>query len=186
MNAGRIRNHLSRGGPGRNRGDRALTVYGLGGGRERQAGGPDSFRGLATPVPMRYLGGMLTEHEIEIRVRYSETDAMGYLHHANYFAYFEMGRTELLRASGGNYRQMEEQGEFMVVVSLECKYRKPARYDDVLTLRTRVARVTPAKIEHTYSVLRGDELLTEARSVLACVDRNGAVQRIPESLRAGL
>jgi acyl-CoA thioester hydrolase len=135
---------------------------------------------------MRYLDGMLTEHEIEIRVRYSETDAMGYLHHANYFAYFEMGRTELLRASGGNYRQMEEQGEFMVVVSLECKYRKPARYDDVLTLRTRVARVTPAKIEHEYQVLRGNELLTEARSILACVDRNGAVQRIPESLRAGL
>jgi acyl-CoA thioester hydrolase len=123
---------------------------------------------------------MATEHEIQIRVRYSETDPMGFLHHGNYFAYFEMGRTELLRASGGNYRQMEEAGMLMVVVSIECKYRKPARYDDLLTLKTRVARVTPAKIEHEYRIYRDGELLTEARSVLACLDRKGCVQRIPE------
>jgi acyl-CoA thioester hydrolase len=121
-----------------------------------------------------------SEHEMQVRVRYSETDAMGFLHHANYFVFFEMGRTELLRAQGGNYREMEEQGLFMVVVSLECKYRKPARYDDVLTLKTRVVRVTPAKIEHEYRITRGNELLTEAKSVLACVDRAGAVQRLPE------
>ncbi|MSR56983.1 MAG: acyl-CoA thioesterase [Planctomycetaceae bacterium] len=122
---------------------------------------------------------MLSEHEIQIRVRYSETDAMGFLHHANYFVYFEEGRTELLRAQGGNYREMEEQGLFMVVVSLECKYRKPARYDDVLSLRTRVVRITLAKIEHAYQITRGGELLTEARSILACVDGSGAVQRLP-------
>ena len=127
---------------------------------------------------------MATEHEIQIRVRYSETDPMGFLHHGNYFAYFEMGRTELLRASGGNYRQMEEAGMLMVVVSIECKYRKPARYDDLLTLKTRVARVTPAKIEHEYWIYRDGELLTEARSTLACVDRTGAVQRIPEAFES--
>jgi acyl-CoA thioester hydrolase len=123
---------------------------------------------------------MAAEHEIQIRVRYSETDAMGFLHHGNYFSLFEMGRTELLRSRGGNYRRMEEEGLFMVVVSIECKYRKPARYDDVLTLKTRVARVTPAKIEHEYRLYRDGELLTEARSLLACVDRTGCVQRIPE------
>lgn len=123
---------------------------------------------------------MLSEHEIEIRVRYNEADAMGFLHHGNYFAYFEMGRTELLRAQGGNYRQMESDGLLMVVVSIECKYRKPARYDDVLTLQTRIVRVTPAKLEHEYRLYRDGELLTEARSVLACVDRSGIVQRIPE------
>ena|SRR5579872_673214 len=127
---------------------------------------------------------MAIEHEIEIRVRYSETDAMGFLHHGNYFAYFEMGRTELLRAQGGNYRLMEEAGLYMVVVNVECKYRKPARYDDVLTLKTRVARVTPAKIEHEYRVFRASELLAEARSTLACIDRSGAVQRIPEAFQA--
>ena len=123
---------------------------------------------------------MLTEHEIQIRVRYSETDAMGLLYHGNYFTYFEMGRTELLRAQGGNYRDMEKSGLFMVVVSLECKYRKPAGYDDLLTLKTRVAKVTPAKLEHEYQLYRGGELLTEARSVLACVDRVGNIQRIPD------
>ena len=122
---------------------------------------------------------MSSEIEIQIRVRYSETDAMGFLYHGNYFAFFEMGRTELLRAQGGNYRKMEEEGLFMVVVSLECKYRKPARYDDLLTLKTRVARITPAKIEHDYRLYRDGELLTEAKSVLACVDRAGSVQRIP-------
>lgn len=127
---------------------------------------------------------MLNEHEIQIRVRYSETDAMGFLHHANYFVFFEMGRTELLRAQGGNYRAMEEAGQFMVVVNLECKYRKPARYDDLLTLRTRVARVTQAKIEHEYRITRDGELLTEARSTLACVDRSGQVQRIPDAFHA--
>lgn len=123
---------------------------------------------------------MLTEHEIEIRVRYSETDAMGFLHHANYFVYFEMGRTELLRAQNGNYREMEEQGLFMVVVNLECKYRAPARYDDVLSLKTRISKFSPAKLEHEYKIYRDGLLLTEARSVLACVDRAGNVQRIPE------
>lgn len=123
---------------------------------------------------------MLPEHEIQIRVRYSETDAMGYLHHGHYFSYFEMGRTELLRAQGGNYRAMEEGGLYMVVVNLECRYRKPARYDDLLTLKTRIARVTPAKLEHAYQLYRDGELLTEARSTLACVDRHGVVQRIPD------
>jgi acyl-CoA thioester hydrolase len=127
---------------------------------------------------------MNAEHEIEIRVRYSETDAMGFLHHGNYFALFEMGRTELLRSRGGNYRRMEEEGLFMVVVSVECKYRKPAHYDDLLVLSTRVSRVTPAKIEHEYRLYRDGELLTEARSVLACVDRAGVVQRIPEVFNA--
>lgn len=124
---------------------------------------------------------MASEIEIQIRVRYSETDAMGFLHHGNYFTFFEMGRTELLRAQGGSYRQMEEDGWFMVVVSVECKYRKPARFDDILTLHTRVARITPAKIEHEYKIYRDGELLTEARSVLACVDGTGTVQRIPEA-----
>lgn len=123
---------------------------------------------------------MLAEHEIQIRVRYSETDAMGFLHHGHYFAYFEMGRTELLRAQGGNYREMEDSGLYMVVVNIECKYRKPARYDDVLILKTRVSRVTPAKLEHEYQLYRDGELLTEARSMLACVDREGSVQRIPD------
>ncbi len=126
---------------------------------------------------------MISEHDIQIRVRYQETDAMGVLHHANYFTYFEMGRTELLRANGVDYRQIEEGGLFMVIVRLGCTYKKPARYDDVLTLRTRTSRVSAAKIEHEYQLFRGEELLAEAHSTLACVDREGKVQRVPDWMR---
>lgn len=125
---------------------------------------------------------MLTEHEIAIRVRYCETDAMGYLHHANFANYFEMGRTELLRSQGGNYREIEESGQFLVVVKLTCNYHAPARYDDLLTLRTKIERITAVKIEHGYRLFRGTQLLATASSILACVDREGKVQRVPESL----
>jgi acyl-CoA thioester hydrolase len=123
---------------------------------------------------------MLREHEIEIRVRYKETDPMGFLHHANYLVYFELGRTELLRADGGNYRKMEEEGLFVVVVKAECKYRRPARYDDLLRLRTTVTRVTQVKIEHQYELFRDDECLAVGHIMLAVIDRNGKVQPVPE------
>ena len=126
---------------------------------------------------------MSRQHEIQIRVRYNETDPMGFLHHAHYFTYFEMGRTELLRASGGNYRQMEEEGLFIVVVNAECRYRRPARYDDLLTLRTTVGRVSAAKIHHDYELYRGNELLATAQIVLAVVDRQGRVCHTPEWMR---
>jgi acyl-CoA thioester hydrolase len=125
---------------------------------------------------------MLLEHEIVIRVRYCETDAMGYLHHANFANYFEMGRTELLRAQGGNYRDIEKSGLYLVVVKLTCNYHAPARYDDLLTLRTKIERITAVKIEHEYRLFRGEQLLATATSVLACVDREGKVQRVPETL----
>jgi acyl-CoA thioester hydrolase len=123
---------------------------------------------------------MLREHEIELRVRYQETDPMGFLHHACYFTYFEIGRTELLRASGGNYRQMEEQGMLVVVVRAECRFHRAARYDDVLRLRTTVVRVTPAKIEHEYRLFRQEELLAVGNVTLAVIDRDGKVQRVPD------
>lgn len=121
-------------------------------------------------------------HETHIRVRYNETDPMGFVHHSNYLTYFEIARTEMLRAAGGNYREIEARGLFVVVAKLECKYRRPAKYDDQLIIRTTVSRVTPAKIEHQYTVVRGDEILTEALVTLAIVDGKGIVQRVPEAL----
>lgn len=126
---------------------------------------------------------MQTSHEIEIMVRYSETDAMGILHHSNYFVYFEMGRTELMRSNGYSYRDMEAQGWFMVVAKLGCKYLSPARYDDKLTLRTTLTKVTAAKVLHEYKLFRDHELLAEAESTLACVDREGKLQRVPEAFQ---
>ena len=86
--------------------------------------------------------------EITIRVRYAETDRMGLLHHANYIVYFEQGRTELLRKRGMTYRDMEDAGHLLVIIDLGCKFKRPAYYDDLLTLRTTVERVTHVKIVH--------------------------------------
>jgi acyl-CoA thioester hydrolase len=122
-------------------------------------------------------------HEITVRVRYAETDRMGLLHHANYFIYFEMGRTESLRQKGLSYRQIEDEGHFLVIVDLGCKFKRPAYYDDLLTLRTTVTRVTHVKIVHTYEVFRDGLLLAEGHSTLACVDREGRPQALPKLLR---
>jgi acyl-CoA thioester hydrolase len=121
--------------------------------------------------------------EIQIRVRYAETDRMGLLHHANYLVYFEQGRTELLRAHGLAYRDLEDQGFLLVLTKVQVRYRSPARYDDLLTLRTTQARMTLVKIEHRYELLRGGTLLADGETTLACVDREGKVQALPEILR---
>lgn len=125
----------------------------------------------------------MQQHEIEIRVRYKECDPMGVLYHGNYFTYFEIGRTELLRAAGGNYRQMEEDGLLIVVVKAECRYRRPARYDDLLRLRTTITRVSQAKIEHQYELFRDDECLAVGHITLAVLDRSGRVQPVPDWMR---
>ncbi len=120
--------------------------------------------------------------EIVIRVRYAETDRMGLLHHANYFVYFEQGRTELLRKRGFAYRDMEDAGQLLVIIDLGCKYKKPAYYDDLLMLRTTVERITHVKIIHKYEVLRDGLLLAEGHSTLACVDREGRPQALPSTM----
>lgn len=118
--------------------------------------------------------------EITVRVRYAETDRMGLLHHANYLVYFEQARTELLRDYGVTYKSMEDQGFLLVLTKVEVKYKAPARYDDLLTIVTTVARSTPVRIEHKYEVFRDGQLLAEGFTTLACVDREGKVQALPD------
>jgi acyl-CoA thioester hydrolase len=125
---------------------------------------------------------MPESHETNVRVRYAETDRMGLLHHANYIVYFELARTEMLRSKGVSYREVEDSGHFLVIIDLGCKFKKPAYYDDLLTIRTTVARVTHVKIIHEYQVLRDGELLAEGHSTLACVDREGKPQALPAIL----
>src|SRR5438034_3866592 len=122
--------------------------------------------------------------EITIRVRYAETDRMGLLHHANYLVYFEQGRTELLRSQGLSYRDLEDQGFLLVLTRVQVRYRNPARYDDLLTLRTTVVRTTAVKIEHRYELLRDGVLLAEGETTLGCVDRDGKVQALPAFLQS--
>jgi acyl-CoA thioester hydrolase len=121
--------------------------------------------------------------ETLIRVRYAETDRMGLLHHANYLVYFEQGRTELLRARGITYKDLEDQGFLLVLSRAEVRYRSPARYDDVLTLRTTVTRTTAVRIEHKYELMRDGTLIAEGETTLASVDREGRIQALPEFLQ---
>jgi acyl-CoA thioester hydrolase len=118
--------------------------------------------------------------EITVRVRYAETDRMGLLHHANYLVYFEQARTELLRSQGLTYRDLEDAGFLLVLSKVEVRYKRPAFYDDVLTIRTTVARSTPVRIEHRYEVFRDGTLLAEGATTLACVSREGQIQALPD------
>src|SRR4051812_45409378 len=126
------------------------------------------------------------EHTLTLRVRYPECDPMGYLHHSIYLQYFEMGRVELLRSLGHSYADLEREGVFFVVVKAEVRYKAPARYDDELTLTTRLVKQTHVRYDHTYTLTRGDRLLAEGNTTIACVNRAGEVIQIPESISAGL
>ena len=123
---------------------------------------------------------------ITIRVRYPEVDAMGYLHHSRHLQYFEMGRVELLRRMGVSYADLERRGVFFVVTRAEVKYRAPARYDEELTLTTRVTRRTAVRFDHAYELRRGDTPLAEGATTIACVDRDGRVIPIPDGLVGGV
>jgi acyl-CoA thioester hydrolase len=118
-------------------------------------------------------------HEMEIRVRYQETDGQRRVHHANFLTYFEMGRTEMLRAHGKTYREFEEAGLFMVVSDATVKYQAPADYDDLLLLRTRVEKIGAAHIRHAYEVIRGTRILVTGTTTVVCVDAEGRVRRLP-------
>lgn len=119
-------------------------------------------------------------YEIEIRVRYPECDPMGFAHHGVYATWFEMGRSEMLRQSGVSYKELEEREELLPVVDLSIRYKKPARYDDVLRLRSTMAEVTRAKIIFEYELLRDELLLATGRTVNACIDGEGKLRPIPD------
>ncbi|MBP9026368.1 MAG: acyl-CoA thioesterase [Phycisphaerae bacterium] len=124
--------------------------------------------------------------DVEIRVRYAEVDAMGYVHHARYFVYFEIGRTELLRLNGIRYRDLEARQLYYVVARLECRFKAPARYDDLLTLTTSTERLSPVRVDHSYRLRRGESLLAEAHSTLALVGPDGRPTGLPDDIYAAL
>ena len=110
-------------------------------------------------------------HQTQFRVRYSETDQMRVVYHGNYAQYFEVGRVEWLRNKGISYKWMEENGIMLPVVSLTMNYKKPARYDELLTLKTILKNRTTVKIEFDYELYNENgELLTTGNSILVFVD----------------
>ena len=114
-------------------------------------------------------------HQTQFRVRYSETDQMRVVYHGNYAQYFEVGRVEWLRNKGVSYKWMEENGIMLPVVSLTMNYKKPDRYDELLTLKTILINQTSVKIEFAYELYNEvGELLTTGNSILVFVDMKTA------------
>ena len=109
--------------------------------------------------------------EIPIRVRYGETDQMGVVHHGNYALYLEMGRTEWLRKKGISYKQMEDDGVMLPVISMSLKFKKSALYDEVIKVKTILPKVPSVKIEFDYEIYNeSGELLVTANTILAFID----------------
>ena len=127
-------------------------------------------------------------HRTEARVTYAETDAMGIVYYANYLRWFEVGRTELMRSLGIAYKEMEEQGAFLPVSEVFCKYHASARYDDVMIIETSVDFLKRASIQFAYRISRksdGTQLVT-GTTLHAFVDRGGSIVKVPAALRAKL
>jgi acyl-CoA thioester hydrolase len=120
-----------------------------------------------------------------VQVRYAETDQMGVAHHANYLAWFEVGRCEWLRSQGWSYREMEEAGTRLPVIEAHCEYRRPSRYDDVLDIRTRGTLLSPVRVKFTYEVVNAanGELAAVGHSVHAATGHDGRPTRLPSRVR---
>lgn len=126
----------------------------------------------------------MTPHELKIRVYYEDTDAGGVVYHARYVAFAERGRSEMLRAAGFEHAKLfNEGGPAFAVVSLSVNYKAPARLDDLLTVKTRIARVGGASMEMQQDICRDDQLLAELKVTLVCVDGNFKAVRLPAEIR---
>jgi acyl-CoA thioester hydrolase len=117
-----------------------------------------------------------------VRVRYADTDQMGVTYHANYLVWFEVGRTDWLRAAGWTYRDMERAGVSLPVIEVTCRYLQPARYDDEIDIRTRATRLTPVRIRFDYEAVRVADGVAAAsgHSVHAALNSAGRPCRLPE------
>jgi acyl-CoA thioester hydrolase len=120
--------------------------------------------------------------ETQLRVRYAETDQMGVVYHSNFIIWFEVGRVEALRQLGFAYKQMEQEGCHLPVVQVHCRYRAPAHYDDLITVRTEIRRLRDGVIHFFYEVLRSDggELLAEGDTLHFALDDQGNRCNFPE------
>jgi len=128
-------------------------------------------------------------HETEIRVRYAETDQMGIVHNSNYLVWFEVGRSEFCRARGFSYKEMEEKDNaLMVVAESYCRYKSPAYYEDVLTVRTRVEEIRSRSLRFVYEIYRAfdEALIAEGETLHLVTDENKKVRSFPASYKEKL
>jgi acyl-CoA thioester hydrolase len=130
---------------------------------------------------------MIEYHDAEVRVRYAETDQMGVVYHGNYFVWFEVGRVELMRALGFEYKLMEKDDDcHIVVVDAKCRYMKPAKYDEVLRVRTRIAETMNRMIRYSYELFRDEDnqLLATGETTHVICGSNGRPKLLPQKYRA--
>ena len=124
-------------------------------------------------------------HETRFRVRYSEADSQRIANNANYLSYFEVGRVEWMRAIGFSYRELEDRGLGFVVVEARLFYKRAARFDDELALRTELAELNRASLRFEYAVLRDGEELATGYTRHGCIDiASGRARRLPEGFLA--
>ncbi len=123
-------------------------------------------------------------HTTQIRVRYGETDQMGYVYYGNYALYYEIGRTEALRSLGLTYKGLEDKGVMMPVASMNCQYIKAAKYDDVLTVKTIIRNLPTAKMEFDYEISNQQgELVNKGQTTLVFIDMKiNRITRAPQVL----
>lgn len=130
---------------------------------------------------------MNKDHVVEttLRVRYAETDAMGVVYHTNYIVWFEVGRGEYMRQQGGNYADLEAQGYYLPVVEVQARYLAPARYGDLVTVRTWVKEARSRQVTFGYEVVMAEtgQLLATGWTKHVCVDREGTIRMIPREVR---
>jgi acyl-CoA thioester hydrolase len=124
-------------------------------------------------------------HRYEFRIRYADTDQMGWAYYANHLRWFEVGRAEMLRSLGCSYREVEESlGVLLPVLEARCRYREGARYDELVAVETGVASITRATLTFAYRIVRVSDgrLLATGSTEHCCVDRSGRPVRPPERL----
>jgi acyl-CoA thioester hydrolase len=123
-----------------------------------------------------------TRSTSRVRVRYAETDQMGVVYYANYFVWFEVARTDLLRSIGLTYKEMEADGYSLPAVEAHCDYRQPARYDDEIDVEAVGEQLSPVRVRFAYAVRRSLDgvLLAEGHTVHASLDAAGRPRRLPE------
>jgi len=130
------------------------------------------------------LSQTLPETSCHVRVRYAETDAMGVVYYGNYLTWFEVGRTDLLRHYGSSYREIEGERVFLPVIEAQCRYHHPARYDDVVEIRTTASRPSRARLRFDYELSRAaDQIAIASGSTLhVATNENGKPCRLPKTL----
>jgi acyl-CoA thioester hydrolase len=129
---------------------------------------------------------MIEYHDVTVRVRYAETDQMGVVYHSNYLIWFEVGRVEIMRSLGFDYKQMEIQDDcYLVVADVHCRFHHPARYDELLIVRTRILEAKNRVLKFGYEILRqhDEQLLATGDTTHVSCRRDGRVTHFPEKYK---